>query len=100
MRDTVERALAALAEERKVKQQLTGATTSIGKAYELVEAMAGRVRAHLEEVDALVRCGEPSAAPTGGLATAADAAVAAAPAARADPEAEADPEGGLDQLAL
>jgi hypothetical protein len=100
VRDTVERALAALAEERKVKQQLTGATTSIGKAYELVEAMAGRVRAHLDEVDALVRCGEPSAAPTGGPATAADAAVAAAPAARADPEAEADPEGGLDQLAL
>ena len=45
LRDTVERALGALAEERKVKHQLTGAKTSIDKAYEMVEAMAGRVRA-------------------------------------------------------
>jgi hypothetical protein len=53
--DTVERALAALAEERKVKQQLTGAKTGIDKAYDLVEAMAGRVRGHLQEIDLLVR---------------------------------------------
>jgi hypothetical protein len=55
LRDTVERALSALAEERKVKQQLTGAKTSINRAYELVEAMAGRVRGHLQEIDTLVR---------------------------------------------
>jgi hypothetical protein len=55
LRDTVERALSALAEERKVKQQLTGAKTSINRAYELVEAMAGRVREHLQEIDTLVR---------------------------------------------
>ncbi|MEA2332048.1 MAG: hypothetical protein QOH58_2186 [Thermoleophilaceae bacterium] len=55
LRATVERALAALADERKVKQQLTGAKSSIDKAYELVEAMAGRVRGQLEEIDALVR---------------------------------------------
>lgn len=55
LRDTVERALAALAEERKVKQQLTGAKTGIDKAYELVEAMAARVRAQLQEIDMLVR---------------------------------------------
>jgi hypothetical protein len=55
LRDTVERALAALAEERKVKQQLTGAKTSINRAYELVEGMAGRVRGHLQEIDTLVR---------------------------------------------
>jgi NAD(P)-dependent dehydrogenase (short-subunit alcohol dehydrogenase family) len=60
----VERALAALAEERKIKQQLTGAKTSIGKAYDLVEGMAERVRAHLEEIDVLVRpAGEGPAAP-------------------------------------
>src|SRR5215207_3937104 len=53
--DTVERALAALSEERKVKQQLTGAKTGIDKAYDLVEAMAGRVRGHLQEIDAMVR---------------------------------------------
>jgi hypothetical protein len=55
LRDTVERALAALAEERKVKQQLTGAKSSISRAYELVEGMAGRVRGHLQEIDTLVR---------------------------------------------
>lgn len=55
LRDTVERALAALAEERKVKQQLTGAKTGIDKAYDLVETMAGRVRGHLQEIDAIVR---------------------------------------------
>ena len=32
VRDTVERALAALAEERKIKNQLTGAKTGIDKA--------------------------------------------------------------------
>ena len=58
LRDTVERALGALAEERKVKHQLTGAKTSIDKAYEMVEAMAGRVRAHLQEIDILVRPGD------------------------------------------
>jgi hypothetical protein len=53
--DAAERALAALAEERKVKQQLTAATTNIGKAYEGVEGMTARVRGLLEEIDALVR---------------------------------------------
>ena len=52
---TVERALAALDDERKIKSQLTGAKTRIDKAYELVEEMAARVRAHLQEIDALVR---------------------------------------------
>ena len=55
LRDTVERALASLAEERKVKQQLTGAKTGIDRAYEIVEAMAAAVRSHLNEIDALVR---------------------------------------------
>jgi hypothetical protein len=64
LRDTVERAVAALADERKVKQQLTGAKTGIDRAYDLVEAMAGRVRGHLEEIDLLVRPpeDEPAAA--------------------------------------
>jgi hypothetical protein len=55
VRDTVERALAALAEERKIKQQLTGAKTGIDKAYGLVEAMGARVRGLLAEIDTLVR---------------------------------------------
>ena len=55
LRVSVERAVAALGEERKVKQQLTGAKTSIDKAYEIVEAMAARVRGHLDELDAVLR---------------------------------------------
>jgi hypothetical protein len=57
LRATIERALDTLGEERKVKQQLTGAKTGIDKAYELVEAMAAQVRAQLDELDALVRAG-------------------------------------------
>jgi hypothetical protein len=55
LRSTIERGLAALADERRVKQQLTGAKGNIERAYGLVEAMAARVRGHLEEIDALVR---------------------------------------------
>jgi hypothetical protein len=44
-----------LAEEIKVKQQLTGAKTGIDKAYEHVAAMTASVRGLLEEIDALVR---------------------------------------------
>jgi NAD(P)-dependent dehydrogenase (short-subunit alcohol dehydrogenase family) len=55
LRTAIERALAALADERKVKQQLTGAKGNIERAYGLVEAMATRVRDHLGEIDVLVR---------------------------------------------
>ena len=61
LRDTVERARGALAEERKIKAQLTGAKTGIDKAYDLVETMAGRVRAQLQEIDILVRPAEEGA---------------------------------------
>jgi hypothetical protein len=54
LRDTVERALAAMDDVRKVKSQLSGATTSIEKAREIVETMAARVREHLVEIDALL----------------------------------------------
>jgi hypothetical protein len=57
LRDAAERALAALVEERRIKQQLTGAKTGIDRAYELVEAMAARVRGHLREIDTLLRPG-------------------------------------------
>src|SRR5215218_6217221 len=55
VRATGERALAALSDERKIKNQLTGAKTGIDKAYVLVEEMSARVRALLQEIDALVR---------------------------------------------
>jgi hypothetical protein len=53
--ESVERAVQALAEERKVKSQLTGAKTSIDNAYELIELMAERVRTHLAQIEALIR---------------------------------------------
>jgi hypothetical protein len=61
LRATIERALGALAEERKIKQQLTGAKNGITKAYDIVEAMAAQIRGLLEEIDALVR--QPDEAP-------------------------------------
>jgi hypothetical protein len=56
--DTVARALAAMEDVRRVKQQLTGARTQIDKAAEIVDEMAKRVRAHLAEIDTLTK-GEP-----------------------------------------
>ncbi|HEX7300756.1 MAG TPA: DUF2130 domain-containing protein [Solirubrobacteraceae bacterium] len=53
--DTVERAVGALEDVRRVRQQLTGAKTQIDKASEIVGAMSDRVRAHLEEIAELVR---------------------------------------------
>ena len=53
--DTVERALVALEDVRRIRQQLTGAKTQIDKASEIVGAMSERVRAHLDEIAALVR---------------------------------------------
>ena len=69
VRDTVERALGALTEERRVKLHLTGAKTGIDRAYELVETMGVRVRALLAEIDSLVRPGdgEPAAPREGQL---------------------------------
>ncbi len=63
VRDTAERALAALTEERRIKNQLTGAKTGIDKAYALVEEMAGRVRGLLQEIDSLVRPAGEAAPP-------------------------------------
>jgi hypothetical protein len=62
VRDTAERALAALTEERRIKNQLTGAKTGIDKAYGMVEEMSARVRALLQEIDALVRPADAEAA--------------------------------------
>jgi hypothetical protein len=56
VRDTVQRALNAMDEVRRIKNTLTGAQTSIQKGKDLVDAMAGRVRANLDDIDALVIC--------------------------------------------
>jgi hypothetical protein len=52
--DTVERAVGELENVRRVRQQLTGAKTQIDKASEIVGDMSDRVRAHLDEIAALV----------------------------------------------
>jgi len=54
LRDTVERAVGAMEDVRRVKQQLTGAKTQIDRAAEIVEGMAARVRGHLAEIDELL----------------------------------------------
>jgi hypothetical protein len=61
--ESVERALQALEDVRKVKSRLTGAKTTLDEVRGIVESMAGAVRTRLEGVDALVRgageVGEP-----------------------------------------
>jgi hypothetical protein len=54
IRESIERALNEMEEVRKVKSQLSGAKSGIDKAYELIEAMAERVRAQLTEIELLV----------------------------------------------
>jgi hypothetical protein len=55
--ETVERALGAMEDVRSVKQKLTGATTSIEAARDLLDAMAESVRTHLQRIDALLAAG-------------------------------------------
>ena len=56
--DTVERALGALEDVKRVKSTLSGATTQIEKAREIVDEMAGRVREHLRDIDELAAGGD------------------------------------------
>jgi hypothetical protein len=58
IRDTIERALGAMEDVRKVKSQLTGAKTSIDNARQILEAMADRVREHLSDIEGLVAPGD------------------------------------------
>jgi hypothetical protein len=52
--ESVERALARMEDIRAVKQQLTGATSSIHRAREILDAMAETVRRHLHEIHRLL----------------------------------------------
>ena len=54
VRYTVERALNAMEDVRRIKSQLTAAKGSIDNAGGILEDMARQVRAHLNEVDRLV----------------------------------------------
>jgi len=56
----VERALGAMEDVRRIKSQLTNATTSIDEARGILDSMAGTVRAHLARIESLLaRAGEP-----------------------------------------
>jgi hypothetical protein len=66
IRDTTERALQAMEDVRRIKQQLTASKTSIDKAGEIVELMAARVRDHLADIESLLHTGEAAAAPGAG----------------------------------
>jgi hypothetical protein len=52
--DTVERAVQAMEEVRKVKSSLTGAKNQIDRAGGIIELMSARVREHLQAIDDIV----------------------------------------------
>jgi hypothetical protein len=55
--EAAERAIAAVNDVRKVKSQLTGATTSITNARTLLETIEGAVRAQLDHIGELLAAG-------------------------------------------
>ena len=52
--DTVERALAAMEDVRRIKSSLTGAKTQIDRAGLIIDTMSERVRDHLRQIDEIV----------------------------------------------
>jgi hypothetical protein len=60
IREAIERATGAMGDVLRVKQQLTGATTSIKKGAEILDAMAVAVRAQLTQVEVLLEAAEPA----------------------------------------
>jgi hypothetical protein len=66
LRAEVERALAAMDDVRRIKSQLTAATSGIESARRIVDEMAERVRGHLVRVDELVVAGTGDTTPPQG----------------------------------
>jgi hypothetical protein len=58
LRAEVERTAHAMEDVRRVKSQLTGATSSIEQARSILDTMATGVRAHLAQIDALLDAAE------------------------------------------
>jgi Uncharacterized protein conserved in bacteria (DUF2130) len=58
LRAEVERTQQAMEDVRRVKSQLTGATTSIDQARSILDTMTAGVRAHLDQIDALLDAAE------------------------------------------
>jgi uncharacterized protein DUF2130 len=61
VRTTVARAVTAMDDVRKIKSQLTQAQNGIGGAKELLEAVEGRVRAELDQIDAALATADDQA---------------------------------------
>jgi hypothetical protein len=60
IREAIERATGAMGDVLRIKQQLTGATTSIRKSAEILDSMAVAVRAQLMHVELLLAASEPA----------------------------------------
>jgi urease gamma subunit len=58
IREAIERASGAMGDVLRIKQQLTGAKTSIDKGAEILDAMTAGVRAQLTQVELLLAAGE------------------------------------------
>src|SRR3954454_12144449 len=58
IREAIERATGAMGDVLRVKQQLTGAKTSIEKGAGILDAMATAVRAQLQQVELLLAAGD------------------------------------------
>jgi urease gamma subunit len=97
IREAIERATGAMGEVLRVKQQLTGATTSIRKGADILDAMATAVRAQLMQVELLLAAAEPVEVEFGADAASQPAeaeptAEAASPVAEPDPFLDAEPD--------
>ncbi|HEY8638822.1 MAG TPA: DUF2130 domain-containing protein [Solirubrobacteraceae bacterium] len=60
IRASCERAVQSLAEVQRIKQQLTASKTAVDKAADIVDDMAGAVKAGLAEIQALVAASGPA----------------------------------------
>jgi hypothetical protein len=58
VRAETERALGAMEDVRRIKSQLTNASTGIEEARRIVDAMATAVRGHLAQIDVLLAAPE------------------------------------------
>jgi hypothetical protein len=61
LRAELERAQQAMEDVRRVKSQLTNAATGIEEARRILDAMAGAVRGHLTQIEALLAAGAVAA---------------------------------------
>lgn len=61
LRAEIERALGAMEDVRRVKQQLTAATTSLKGADSILDGMASAVRGHLAQIESLLAAADAGA---------------------------------------